>query len=419
MLISEPDFLPPPSENLVASFYRFGTFRLNLKTAQMTCDRNFLDMLNLPVCQHFNDLYSRLSDKDQHLLDISLNGVTNYFTTQFKHLFKITISGNQPSLLEFSCRVLQGNTDEADAKIIEGLIRDASDLLQSPPDLSQSERWFMEVLEESPHALYRVNYRLNRFDYVSKGFAQALEMTREEVLAIPYTEFASYFHPDDIAILKATVAKAMEEKAGGKITVYFEFRFRLKSGSYVWLNDTCTIIPGADGQYAYQVGFGAVIEDRKRLEKQLRQANEHLEEKVRLRTSELGEANESLKALIKERRELEIKLLEISERERRFIGRELHDGLCQQVVGVTCMFETMRRRLEKQNNSQTNDLQQMRDYLHDTVLQIRTLARGLCPMALEPRGVGMAMSVLASQTRALYKIDCQFNGPEDFRIENP
>jgi signal transduction histidine kinase len=119
-----------------------------------------------------------------------------------------------------------------------------------------------------------------------------------------------------------------------------------------------------------------------------------------------------------QRRELERKLLEISERERRFIGRELHDGLCQQVVGVMCMFEAVRHRLVSHSSDQEKEIRMMRDYLQDAVHQIRTLSRGLCPMALEPRAVGAAMATLAAQTTVLYKIDCQFDGSNEISVED-
>jgi signal transduction histidine kinase len=169
-------------------------------------------------------------------------------------------------------------------------------------------------------------------------------------------------------------------------------------------------VPGPDGQLAYQVGFGSVIEERKQLEEQLRQSNELLEERVKQRTIELRQANETLTRLMGQRQELEKKLLEISERERRFMGRELHDGLCQQIVGVMCMFEAVRARLARKKVAEESELTMMRDFLQDSVMQIRTLSRGLCPLALDPHSVGAALSTIAVQTSVLYKIECRFSG---------
>ncbi|MDD3148353.1 MAG: PAS domain-containing protein [Candidatus Riflebacteria bacterium] len=415
----DPSFLASPSADFINVFYQFSHFRLDLDRREFTFDRNFGAMLKNPSLSRLSldDFLVMLSQSDKQHFNLALATVKNDLAQNFRVQIRINRSDN--SILPVECVGRFTEDSPASGKrVLAGLFRDVSELLKEQPDLSQSERWFMEVLEESPHALYRVDYRQNRFDYASKGFADALGMTREEVLSIPYTEFVSFFHPGDFKTIEASIAQELEKHKGGKFTTYVEFRFRMKNGEYVWLNDTFSVVPGPDGQYAYQVGFGTVIEDRKKLEEQLQKANEQLEEKVRLRTEELRGANESLKALMVQRRELERKLLEISERERRFIGRELHDGLCQQVVGVMCMFEAVRHRLVSHSSDQEKEIRMMRDYLQDAVHQIRTLSRGLCPMALEPRAVGAAMATLAAQTTVLYKIDCQFDGSNEISVED-
>jgi PAS domain S-box-containing protein len=383
-------------------------------------DRDFGLLLDHPPICHLTvtQLLEFMPVGDREHFMLFLNAVIIGRTTVIKKDLQLLTADGTYKWFEFSAR-LKPDMSAADSAVLEGIFFDISGRRRVAADLNESESWFREVLEESPHAMYRVDYRNNRFDYVSRGFADAIGCSREEILQIPYTKFMESIHPDDMTRLRHDLDQLFLVSGGNRFTYYCEFRFKLKSGKYIWLDDTFTIVPGPDGQYSYQVGFGSVIEDRKQLEEQLRQANEHLEEKVRRRTVELDNANRDLRALIEQRRELEKKLIEISERERRFIGRELHDGLCQQIVGVECMFEALRNRLASSNHVETAELQMIRDLMQDAVMQIRNLSRGLCPISLDPEAVGAALSVLAIQTSVLYQTGCRFTGSKNIRIKNP
>lgn len=418
--IRENAYLPTPSAEFLREFLPFSQFRYDLETEVFTFDRNFGPMIGRPSVSQMSltDFNGLFSQGDRWHVTMFLAVVQEKLSEIIDKVFAVHTPDGALKRLLWSAR-LENNEISTGKKMLVGVFHDVSAQHRDTPDVSESERWFMEVLEESPHAMYRVDYRRNRFDYVSRGFARSLGLTREDILATPYSDFATRIHPEDMQRICAQIEHWIKQNAGRRFTVYVEFRYQLPTGDYIWLDDNMTIVPGPDGQYAYQVGFGAVIESRKRLEEQLQQARERLEEKVRERTSELHSANARLQQMMEERRELEKKLLEISERERRFIGRELHDGLSQQIVGVMCMFEAIRYRLEQKQAAEASELQMMRDYLFDAVQQVRALSRGLCPLALEPKAVGAALSTLAAQTTLLYKINCSFDGMLDLGVEEP
>ena len=52
---------------------------------------------------------------------------------------------------------------------------------------------------------------------------------------------------------------------------------------------------------------------------------------------------------ITERKRLEKEILEISEREQRRIGQDLHDGLCQQLAGIELMSQVLAQKLERRS----------------------------------------------------------------------
>lgn len=413
------DFLTLPSSEFIISVLPISYFKLDLEKNVFAFDKNFGPMLGMPGISQMtlDEFYAKISATDQNQISIMLLAITQGYSKVLGRRFQFQDADGCQKWLEWSS-VLDVDASDANSsgKKLSGIFRELSENKFGQSDLLQSERWFMEVLEESPHALYRVDIRNNRFDYVSKGFANALGLTREEVLAIPYSEFSLKIHPVDIERIVQERDELFKSYKGGRLNMHVEFRYMHKNGEYIWLNDTFSTVPGPDGQLAYQVGFGAVIEEQKHLEEQLQQSNDLLEEKVQKRTTELRQANTSLTAMMSERQELEKKLLEISERERRFIGRELHDGLCQQIVGVMCMFEALRTRLGVKKIAEESELIMIRDFLQDAVMQIRTLSRGLCPLALDPNAVGAALSTLAIQTSVLYKVECLFSGSVDTSV---
>jgi signal transduction histidine kinase len=117
-----------------------------------------------------------------------------------------------------------------------------------------------------------------------------------------------------------------------------EFRLRKADGTYVWVNDTATLVPDDQG-FAYSVGFGADINDRKLLEEELTIAKSSLESQVRKRTAELRATNRQLKGEIARRKTIEEELLRIEEREKTLLGRELHDDIGQRLNSLRLFQE--------------------------------------------------------------------------------
>ncbi len=155
------------------------------------------------------------------------------------------------------------------------------------------------------------------------------------------------------------------------------------------------------------------LRQRTRAVEDLRQYRERLEELVLARTTELTETNTQLRAEIKRRRALEGELLSVVERERQRTGRELHDGIGQQLTGIAFMVEALGRKLsEKSLSEEASYAEKINTRIHHASQQTHTLVKGLQPIDLERSGLAFALQELADDTQQLFNVSCRFTCEE-------
>ena len=111
---------------------------------------------------------------------------------------------------------------------------------------------------------------------------------------------------------------------------------------------------------------------------------------------------------ITERKRLEREILDISNREQRRIGHDLHDGVCQQLAGIAFMAESLTDRLQENNVSESTQAERITRLLNTVIHQTRGVARGLFPVRLEENGLASALEEFASNASELFKINCRF-----------
>ena len=147
------------------------------------------------------------------------------------------------------------------------------------------------------------------------------------------------------------------------------------------------------------------VTEREKADHEIKEMKEALESTVERRTALLRQANEELKSEIANRRQLEFELIQVSEREHRRIGHDLHDGICQELAGVRYALESISRKLENIDPLQ-KDLQALSDGIHRAMHHTRILSRGLAPMELEHGDLVAALNELVENSSSLYKIEC-------------
>jgi PAS domain S-box-containing protein len=119
-----------------------------------------------------------------------------------------------------------------------------------------------------------------------------------------------------------------------------------------------------------------------------------------------------------ERRGLEEELLNISSREQRHIGQDLHDGLCQQLIGIEFRNSVLIQQLRDVPAAQTEAVK-IGEAIRDVTRQARSLARGLSPVQIEANGLMAALDNLATNAAKLFCLPCSFECPQPVLVENP
>jgi len=111
---------------------------------------------------------------------------------------------------------------------------------------------------------------------------------------------------------------------------------------------------------------------------------------------------------ITERKRMELALLEISGREQRKIGQDLHDGLGQHLTGIAFMSKVLEQQLADQGAAQAPHAAKIVRLVNDAVNRTRELARGLVPVFSDDQGLMSALKQWAVEVEDLFTVSCRF-----------
>ena len=105
---------------------------------------------------------------------------------------------------------------------------------------------------------------------------------------------------------------------------------------------------------------------------------------------------------------LQREVLAIPAREQQRIGEELHDGLGQQLTGLSMLAQSL---LNKANESEHDLAEQLASGLHEALTQVRALARGLIPVQIDANGFMFSLKEITKN------IEQQSNIPIKLKID--
>lgn len=121
---------------------------------------------------------------------------------------------------------------------------------------------------------------------------------------------------------------------------------------------------------------------------------------------------------VTEARRLEKQMLAAGEREQRRIGRDLHDGLGQQLTAIELMCQAFRQDLAVHQPALEKQAAQICQFLRETISVARGLSHGLSPVALDSGGLTEALEKLAQTTDSIGVVKCRFKCPAPIPVED-
>jgi len=154
--------------------------------------------------------------------------------------------------------------------------------------------------------------------------------------------------------------------------------------------------------------------------RELREANEQLEERVEERTEQLSEINQLLQCKIEERAEMARDILNISGSERARIGRELHDSIGQEMVGITFLCRAVEDSLVDDLPEDAGRVGRIVEHVENVIAGMKRIVRGLLPVDIMDKGLVVALGKLVRESEKMYAINCSFDceDEEQSRISN-
>lgn len=112
---------------------------------------------------------------------------------------------------------------------------------------------------------------------------------------------------------------------------------------------------------------------------------------------------------ISDRRDLERRISDISNQERRRIGQDLHDGLGQMLTGIRMVSENLAKKMRINQIAQAEDVKQIAEMAREADEYARALTRGMVQIDLENKGLSTALRELCERSEMLFSIYCTYN----------
>ncbi len=232
--------------------------------------------------------------------------------------------------------------------------------------VQESEERYRTLIDTARDVIYTLS---------TDGTIRSLNRAFETMTGWPRNEwigkqFAPLVHPEDLPRAMDTYRRVL----GGETPPTFETRILSRSGEYIIGEFTTTPAYQHDAIVG-TFGIARDITERKRVQKQL-------------------------EALAK-------RVIEVQEKERKRLARDLHDDLCQWLSGVKLSIGLLEEEMSDHQQAWMQ-LVKLKQQINDRIVETRRMATLLRPSALDDFGLQIALSRLFEECRKTYHIAVSF-----------
>ena len=247
-------------------------------------------------------------------------------------------------------------------------------LLEAEQALQQSDERFRQIAGNIRDVFYMVSADDNGVLYASPAYE---EIWGRSIAALRSNadEWMQAIIEED----RTDLQKAATPLFQGAAMVQTQYRIRRPDGTLRWIEDRFFPVFNESGRLYRIAGLATDVTERKRLEQEI---------------------------------------LNISERERRRIGHDLHDDLCQRLAATKLKCEMLADELERHSLPNAQLASEISRQMAEATALSRSIARGLSPVDLEAEGLMAALGKLASTAEAIHEVPCFFFCPQPVMIGN-
>lgn len=239
---------------------------------------------------------------------------------------------------------------------VQSFVRDVTEEARAREALAESEEKFRSLAENAPVGIGLLRDGSSEewtLTYVNPAFAQILGYAPNEIIGRSPKELA---HPEDWPAVRAWIQSRLTG----------EGKARLQARA-VTKSDEARHVEVFGGRTTYHETpalVGGIVD-------------------------------------VTEQRQLQRQILEVQEKERRSVGRDLHDGVAAQLTGISLILGTALEMLGEDDPARRH-IQRAKKLIQETGQDVRQLSRGLSPTALSEEGLLGALGRLAENAEGCF-----------------
>jgi PAS domain S-box-containing protein len=263
-------------------------------------------------------------------------------------------------------------------------IQDITERKHAEEALRESELRYRGLVESQQDLIVRFDVAL-RLTFVNDAYCAKVGRSRAELLGRSWLHLVE---PEDLGALLAVMPSIDVPPYRSRADV----RVQTAQGER-WIAWEGCAIKDAHGHTVEIQAAGRDVTERRAAEEALRASLEELrcsEERLRLLAQHQAT---------------------IREEERKRIGFDLHDNVCQELLGIAMLIESLRRRVTPLADSAGGELERIVRYLNELVEHLRMLARDMRPMQLRDLGLeGSLRSLVDAMASPRTRVTAEFVG---------